>query len=668
MSDQTVNTGAFLVLRDHPDSGNVFRLAPGQVTTIGRSPTSRIVLNDEICSRKHCEVFQSNSAWTLRDLGSRNGTLVDGERISADWELRDGERIRIGGCELDFTHDPSRRSQASTSLDSDTETEIPVLENSPEADSKPSIVHRARQSRYLDADATWDEIRDQTSQELARLYRLGLEMGTASNVNELANVVLAGLFSATSANIGAVLLLPEGTATSAVIDELTVVAYRTEEDLAYEQVSSYLSRMVLEKQEAILARDVAGDARLATRDSLGEIQVASVICAPVRSESNVYGLIHLYSTNPNNRLEPEDMEFTLAVADQMAASLGNVTEKESLAVGLARAHRANRTLRQQLEIDAELVGESRSIEQLRAGIERVAPTDATVLIRGESGVGKELVARAIHFGSNRREGPLVCLNCAALSESLLESELFGHEKGAFTGATEQKPGKFEQAHTGTLFLDEVGEMSLSIQSRFLRVLEGHPFERVGGGTSIQVDVRVAAATNRDLERAIDEGRFRKDLYFRLHVVEVHVDRLSERPTDIPILAEYFLDRFSRQTNRPLEGFTDEALEVLSHYDWPGNVRELQNAIERSVILCAGPLITASDIRLSALGKRVPGEAVVPLEGTFQNATLDEVERRHILSTLEMTGWNKSRAAQILSIERSTLDRRLKRYNISRPSY
>ena len=236
-------------------------------------------------------------------------------------------------------------------------------------------------------------------------------------------------------------------------------------------------------------------------------------------------------------------------------------------------------------------------------IARAAASNATVLIRGESGVGKELVARAVHYNSPRRENVFVCLNCAALSAELLASELFGHERGAFTGATERKIGKFEAAHKGTLMLDEIGEMSPGLQAKFLRVLEGHPFERVGGSKPIKVDVRVIAATNRDLERDVAEGRFRRDLYFRLRVLEIVVPALRKRQEDIPLLADYFLQKFNAETGRKIKGFTAAAKEQLLKYLWPGNVRELKNVIERAVVLCRGQEIGVEDLLLTKLATR-----------------------------------------------------------------
>ncbi|MCH8829140.1 MAG: sigma 54-interacting transcriptional regulator [Planctomycetes bacterium] len=661
-------TIAYLVVREGTTWRDVFRLTPGQVSTIGRAPTNRIVIRDEVCSRNHCEIFQSGTKWTLRDLGSRNGTIINGVRIVSDYELRENELIQIGSYDLGFTYDltgPLPQFEEARGVDDDTATSIDVVFDHPPQESEPAIIHRARRSRYRSgaADA---ERRDRTNRELAKLYRLALEMGSAADKKELSDVVLSGLFSGTKADIGAVLLFPKDCGEDPQPSRLQLITYQSKGDLPYQKIADLLSRVVLENREAVLARDVSDDSRLAGRDSLGEILAKSVICAPVQVSETIHGLIHLYSTNPQQPVDPDDLEFTLAVADQFAIALENLKVKEALAVGLARAQGENKTLRRQLEIESELLGDSSVMQQLRETIARIAPTDAITLIRGESGVGKELVARAIHFSSHRRDAPFVCLNCAALSESLLESELFGHEKGSFTGATERKIGKFEQADTGTVFLDEVGEMSQTVQAKFLRVLEGHPFERVGGRKPIEVNVRVVAATNRDLESGVEDGTFRKDLYFRLHVVEIRIAPLREHRSDIALLANHFLERFARKTNRTVLRFAADALDLLMTYDWPGNVRELQNAVERAVILCLGDSITGDDIQLSPLGTSRQSAAESSGPAGYRKLSLDVLEQEHILATLDRTNWNKSQAAQILGIERSTLDRKLKRYRVSRP--
>ncbi|MFQ5731701.1 MAG: sigma 54-interacting transcriptional regulator [Planctomycetaceae bacterium] len=659
---------AYLVVRDGNTWRDVFRLTPGQVTTIGRAPTNRIVIRDEVCSRNHCEIFQSAQRWTIRDLGSRNGTIVDGVRIAGDFELVESELIEIGSYQLGFTYDLSKPFPVTDRerQDDDTATSIDLVFDHPSTEAEPAIIHRARHSRYRSPAIGETVPRDRAHLELSRLYRLALEMGAAPDSRRLCAVVLDGLFAGTNADIGAILLSTIADTTQPEQSDLHVAAYHSVGELPYQRIADHLAAVVLHNREAVLARDVSDDSQLALRDNQGDIHAKSVICAPIQLDADVHGLIHLYSTNPEDPVDADDLEFTLAVADQLAVALDNLKQKESLADGLARAQDANQTLRRQLELEAQLVGDSPAMQELRETIARAAPTDATTLVRGESGVGKELVARAIHNNSHRRDAPFVCMNCAALSESLLESELFGHEKGAFTGATDRKIGKFEQAHHGTLFLDEVGEMSIAVQAKFLRVLEGHPFERVGGRTPVQVDVRVVAATNRDLETACEDGTFRKDLYFRLHVLEITVDPLRDHRADIPLLAHHFLDRFVKKTKRPVRLFAPAALDLLMTYDWPGNVRELKNAIERAVVLCPGEMIGEEDVKLSGLraGRGVaedPGE----LPG-YREISLGVLEQEHILATLARTDWNKSKAAQILGIERSTLDRKLKRYRVSRP--
>jgi Nif-specific regulatory protein len=423
--------------------------------------------------------------------------------------------------------------------------------------------------------------------------------------------------------------------------------------------------MVLRDGEAVLARNIEGDSALGIRDSHGEIRSTSVICAPIRQARTVVGLVHLYCTQADKSLDADDLEFTLAVAENVALALKNLETQKELSDNLSQTRSEVERLRKQLGVECDIIGGSPQVMHVQQEIARAAPSRATVLIRGESGVGKELVARAVHYASPRKKGPFVCLNCAALSETLLESELFGHERGAFTGATERKIGKFEQAHLGTVMLDEIGEMSPSLQSKFLRVLEGHPFERVGGSQPIKVDVRVIAATNRDLEKAIADGTFRRDLYFRLRVVEILVPPLRKRPTDVVELAHYFLERFNAETGHRFKGFTPRAVELLQRYRWPGNVRELKNVVERAVLLAHGDTIDVEDLSLSNLATASESGELVISHPVFEPLPLHDVERRHIAATLDATGWNKSRTAELLGIERSTLDRKIRRYELRR---
>jgi two-component system response regulator HydG len=304
----------------------------------------------------------------------------------------------------------------------------------------------------------------------------------------------------------------------------------------------------------------------------------------------------------------------------------------------------------------EIVGQSSIMQKLFDAIETVGPTDATVLITGESGTGKELVARAIHHASPRKFHPLVVIHCGALTETLLESELFGHEKGAFTGAQYRKKGKFEIAEGGTVFLDEIGDISLKTQTDLLRVLQEREIVRVGGNQPIKVDFRCIAATNKDLERVIEEGKFRPDLFYRLNVFRIELPPLRERRDDIPILVNHFVHKFSMQMSKKITRVSPAAMNLLQQQPWSGNVRELENAIERAMVVAQEPEIRETDFVFKA--------ATLP---NGAPKSLDDVEKAHILKTLETVGWNQTRAAEILNIDRVTLHHKLKRYGWSKPS-
>jgi len=663
---------AYLVIREGSKWSDVFRLVPGQSVTIGRAPTNQVVIKDERCSRTHIEIFISGGKWTLRDLDSRNGTMVGDETVAGDWRLQSGDVIRIGHSQLVFVY-----QLAEAYSDSNTTTRKPdrVGEGSGVAGADDdsgvlaayeptTITHRRGQTRFLlpgEEDATGIS---KMGRAAANLCRMAFELAKATEATSMADLALDGLLEGTQTDAAALLLLPRDFTGQPGGDDLEVIASRSTSESRYHRVSKLLASTVLREGEAVLARNVLGDSTLGSRDSKGEIHTTSVICAPVRRGQTVFGLIHLYSTDAELVPDPDDLEFTLAVADTVAVALINLNRRQDLAHNLTQVRTENVQLRERLGVRGEIIGSSPAIQKVTEEIARAADSNATVLIRGESGVGKELVARAVHYSSPRRENVFVCLNCAALAEDLLASELFGHERGAFTGATDRKIGKFEAAHKGTLMMDEIGEMSPGIQAKFLRVLEGHPFERVGGNKPVTADVRVISATNRDLEKDVAEGVFRRDLYFRIHVLEIVVPALRKRPADIPILAEYFLDKFRSETGRKIRGFAPEAMKQLQNYRWPGNVRELKNVIERAVVLCRSQEIVQEDLLLTKLATAGDSWEPVPNDSEFLPSSLAELERHHILATLQHTGWNKSKTAGILGIERSTLDRKIRRYQLA----
>ena len=341
--------------------------------------------------------------------------------------------------------------------------------------------------------------------------------------------------------------------------------------------------------------------------------------------------------------------------------------KETLnkAIEHSRLGVENRELRRQFSEEnasTEILGRSPAITSMLSMIRTVAPTEATVLITGESGTGKELVARALHAQSLRKDEPLVTVNCAALAETLLESELFGHEKGAFTGADKRREGRFKQADRGTLFLDEIGEMSIGVQAKLLRALQQGEIQRVGSDKSEHVDVRVIAATNRDLRKEVEERRFREDLYFRLNVISLEVPPLRQRKEDIPLLAAHFLSHYAERNHKNVKGFSAQCMDMLLHYDWPGNVRELQNAVERAVILCTGEYVTGPELPVNIA--KLAAEAMPKsseVSSSLAGLPLEEVERRAIEETLRETGDNKSAAARKLGITRATLHKKLRKY-------
>lgn len=595
----TISAGAaaYLVVRREDGFGDVFPLTAGHRHTMGRATTNRIVLKDDLCSREHAEVYQLDGKWCLRDLNSLNGTRVNGETVTGDRELAPGNEVSIGRSQLVFVENLNQ---------------LPDVPPPPRAtDGTVAIKKRLRQTKFLTGSGggpggkTQLDEQHHLGQDMALLYRLALDMGSAASYGDLTRIVLDGLLEAIPADVGAILTVKEPR-------DLEVSAHRHRKSgvKTYHKVSQYVSNEVMSSREAILAEDVARDQYLRNRDSISDLGATSLICAPVVFGNDILGLIHLYCTDPLRSLDGEDLEFAVAVAKQLGSAIHQLNKQTTLTA-------ENQTLREQLRVESELIGGSAPMRAIETQIGRVAGTNATVLIRGESGVGKELVARAIHYSSQRKDGPFVCLNCAALTETLLESELFGHEKGAFTGATERMVGKFEAADHGTIFLDEIGEMNLGTQAKLLRVLEGHPFERVGGHTPIRVDVRVVSATNQPLEQNLQAGTFRRDLFFRLQVVEIRVPPLRDRRDDIPILAEHFLKRFVRETGRKIKGFTPAALKKMIEYHWPGNVRELRNVVERTVALGMGPMLDATDIWLSSLDLDGP----VPAEEFMSRSVL-----------------------------------------------
>lgn len=717
---------AFLVVRHGGRWSDVLRLAPDQPAIIGRASTNSVTIRSHQASRRHAEIRWDDGQWWLRDLASRNGTRVGGTLLGGNGgtevarQLVDGDQIEIAGFTLVFVTrisdalsagGPSQpvKSAAATSGPGDDQMTIDGFAAS-------EITHQLNESRYLDFSAADLARPSSTQQRLAdsaaeldvwqSLFRLAYRVASSESIRDAAEITLQTLCNSIPGSFGGVFLNQKrdagDAAGSAAQPELA--AFQTAANRSYSRPSPRMVQSLEESGRAILMRNLVDDSELQAADSRGELSTQNAILAPIRIGKpqppgmpavppSSAGFLHLYTVDSAAHWNAEHLELAAAAAGVLGAAVDSLAQRGRLIRSLRRSRRAVDSLRQRVDDSVRIIGSSPPIVRLKEIIRRVAQTDTTVLIRGESGVGKELVAGAIHQASDRRDGPLICLNCAALSPTLLESELFGHEKGAFTGATDQKKGKFEAADGGTLMLDEIGEMDINLQAKLLRVLEGHPFERLGGHQPLRVDVRLVAATNRDLAAEVAAGRFRGDLYYRLNVVDIVVPPLRDRGDDIAKLADHFVAHFAEKMARSIDGLTTAARRAIVAYGWPGNVRELKNVIERAVVLGNDALIDVGDLSLpaqradivaaetdtdddrvvlpdNARGEPSGGDAnvaanVAAASEARLSLSLEELERQHLLEVLRANEGNKSRAASILGIERSTLDRKLKRYGLTR---
>jgi len=470
------------------------------------------------------------------------------------------------------------------------------------------------------------------------LFEIGAAIHSTRDLETLEKQLIEMVSRSLCADRGAILLLGESGEGFA-----SVCGWDSREELnrPAEYSRAVIDRVLREKKPLLLNRDSAG--------ALGTDRITAALCVPLVVFERIRGVIYLDTTEPTAHFEAGQLEWLSAVGGIAALVLDNARRIEWL-------ESENGRLRAEIAVDHEMVGGGRAIGEMERFIARVAPTGSTVLIRGESGTGKELVARAIHRNSPRRDRAFVAVNCAAITDTLLESEFFGHEKGAFTGAVGQQKGKIETADGGTLFLDEVGELAASLQAKLLRVLQEREFERVGGTRPIHVDVRVIAATNRDLKAAIQAGSFRQDLYYRLNVVSLSTPPLRQRREDIPLLASHFTRMHARKAQRHVQGVSQAALAHLMQYEWPGNIRELENALERAVVLGSTEWVLPEDL---------PEELVetAPSAGTFYHETVKGSKKDLIVKAVQQTGGNYTEAARLLGIHPNYLHRLIRNLNL-----
>ena len=414
---------------------------------------------------------------------------------------------------------------------------------------------------------------------------------------------------------------------------------------------------VAANNRSLIVNDVHADGRFFSDISkqIG-FPTKAIVAVPMRVKDRCVGVIEIINKAGGSKFTEEDLEWLEIFATQAAIALQN-------ARSLAKFREEIYLL--QDEIQAErgyhtFIGASKAIREKLDIVMRAAQTDSSVLLLGESGVGKELFAEQIHLRSPRANQPLIRVNCAALPESLLESELFGHVKGAFTGATSDHRGRFELADGGTIFLDEIGDLPLALQVKLLRVIQSRTFERVGGAEPLKVDVRIIAASNRDIEKEVEEGRFRADLYYRLNVLPIYIPPLRERPEDIPLLADFFLKRFNREIKKQIKGFAPEAMDLLLSFAWPGNVRELENAVERAVVTTPSDLITPEALVLTGHSQTSAGQYT----GRQLKEAVNLFKKHYIRQILELNRWNQTKTAKLLGIQRTYLSRLVKELEIA----
>ncbi len=621
---------AFLIVHIPGSEPKTFSLDK-PTTTIGRRPANDIILEDPSVSRTHAEVArQEDGSFEVCDVGGKWPVRVN-ERLASRHRLQDGDRIQIGIATLVFRAQPPRPTPR---------VEFPA----------PGLVEEPFEVLALDARKTLlpapeqPESADLTQlrkdrQRLMLLYGFGREIhshleDTAGVLEEIMNMAMETL----DAERGFIALLNESTGELECEVARDQSAGRDADSL---QVSRTIVHKVIREGASVLTENALQAGQFGDAKSVQEFEIRSAVCVPLMFRDKTLGVIYLDNRTSVGSFGQDDLVFLTALGQLAGIALGNAALHRQVV-------QENRRLGEALKPRFHLLGTSASMEKVYTTIKKAAPSLVTVLLMGETGTGKELAAKAIHDLSPRRDEPFIAVNCAAIPKELIESELFGYEKGAFTGATSASDGKFRAADGGTIFLDEVADMSLDTQAKVLRVLEQREFQRIGGTQTFSVNVRVIAATNKNLQRAVEDGRFREDLYYRLNVVPIELPPLRERRDDILPLAGHFIADRARK-------ISPKAAALLQSYGWPGNIRELRNCIDRAVVLGDGELIQPEDLPPNIRSQR--GQIPAPAE------SLEHAEREFIRRTLKRTKWQKSEAARLLGISRQTLDNKIKRYKL-----
>ena len=620
-----------------PDGQESFDLR-GEAITIGRARDNNLILRDARASRYHARLEQGEKGWCVKDTGSQNGTFVNGRQMK-ECSLGPGDVVQIGGTRIML----ERKNATATPSAAATGCDIQVI-----------------------GEAAFED--GPQLETLLHLQSVARAMNSELNLEALLNLVIDSGIQMSGAERGFLILMGKGQT------EFRVARNFEQEVVSAPEfaVSWSIATQVSTTGQSVLCVNAAEDDRFGGRDSVLALGLRSVMCVPFKLRQRVLGVLYVDNRLHKGTFSRTDFRVLQTLADQGAVALENarlyqeaIEQKGVLERAMAQSNTdADRVTQVASPADNamdSMIGSSAAMEDLMKLIRKVASSDLAVLVRGESGTGKELVARAIHENSNRSRRAFLAENCCAIPETLLESEMFGYRKGAFTGANTDKPGLFEAASNGTLFLDEIGDLPKPLQSKLLRVLQEGEVRPVGAKKPVEVNVRLITATHADLEELIADGDFREDLYYRFRVVEVEVPPLRDRIEDLPLLCDHFLQQYAAANRRAPRTLTSDALDTLRGYRWPGNVRELQNEMRNLSTLGDGP-IEASDISRSIADDV---NMLVGDESSFRDLgeLVESVETREISKALRRAGGNKTRAAKVLGISRFALQRKMDKYNI-----
>ena len=579
-----------------------------KLTGVGRAPDNKLVIDDPGVLPYHAQVLRDGKSWVLSSL-DRNAILVVNGKDRRHYSLKDGDILLLGGTELTFA------MQEPKSLTASQRTVPAVAPGGPD----PRVAKIAG---------------------FAEKLLLGMQ------VPDIFKTLLDAVIDLTGATKGFLIHLNG--------DELVIPAARNIDRVDVEQdpaqVSDSVIARVLKERRPLIVSDAMKDTILGQSRSVVDLQLNSVMCVPLTAKDQLIGVLYVGTEGIGKLFDLDDLELLKIFAAQAGLILHNalllnelLIENEDLAREVAGGGSGG-----------PILGNHDSMKSVFRTVEKVAPTDISLLVTGETGTGKELVARELHRRSNRASGPFISINCGAIPENLLESELFGHKKGAFTGALADKQGKFEDANGGSLFLDEIGEMPMNLQVKLLRVLQEREIERVGEGRPRPVDIRVISATNKHLEDEIREGRFREDLYYRLNEIHVALPPLRDRGDDVTLIAQHLMRRYSKLYPGHALGFTPEALAATRAYVWPGNVRQMENRIKKALVLADGPMLTALDLGFE------PGQ-IVEKRWQSLNDAREEFQQRYIRECLEAHDWNKAATARALDVDARTVFRYVEKF-------